>query len=101
MAQGCQHVLCLKSTAHIADRELALQQRGRVQPEAKGQGAAAKQRHIGHSVHALQSLLGDLIHPAAQKLRAVAPLLSAEAEHHQQIVGAAAHLDSQAGHLSR
>ena len=80
---------------------MPLQQRPRVQPEAEGQGAAAEQRHVAYAFHPLQALLHHLIHPAAQEDIAVAAVLSAEAEHHQQIVGAAAHLHPQPRHLGR
>jgi hypothetical protein len=98
VADRGQHVLALQRLAHVLDGQLAFQQGPGIDPESECQRTAAEQRHALHPLNPLQPFLHHLVHPAAEEQIAVAMVLRTEAEHHQQIVGAASHLQAQSSH---
>ena len=101
LAQGRQNVLLLQGLAHLHDGEVALLQFQRIQPEAEGEAAAAEKADIAHAGNAAQSVFDHRIHPAGEEGVGIEAAIGAEAQHEQQVIGAAPHLYPQPRHRGR
>ena len=76
----------------VVDRQIRLFQAVGIQPEAEGQVVSSENEDPANAWNREQGIAHGLIDPAAQIGRVVEPLVMAETEDHQQVVGGAADL---------
>ena len=86
-ADGRQHVLLGQGPVHIGDRQVGLLQPVRIEPQAKGEFAAAEHPHVPNAGCAQQGFPHGLVQPAPEKGGHVLVGWVAEAQDHQQVIG--------------